>query len=223
MMERVSQCCHRRHPGTGEPGVLPQRSADEWPANTRPTIERAKKVLPQKAPRYRGARGPTTKTILSYHPNIPHPKASSSLHLFTSGYVDRFAEWKMIASQFKSSRSRCVETQSRKKIPCPPNPLTVSSMSTEAHFRPFRSYHAGGYICSTWFGSFVSQWLQLQNQKEGHLRANMGGLALYFLQYILFIEEIATERKLYTRTSVKNEERSQSSFVYLSGRRHTGG
>ncbi len=36
-------------------------SADDLPANTPPMMERASTVLPQKAPRYRGARGPTTK------------------------------------------------------------------------------------------------------------------------------------------------------------------
>ncbi len=55
------RCCHRRRPGTVEPGVLPQRSADEWPANTPPMMDRARAMLAQKAPRYRGARGPITK------------------------------------------------------------------------------------------------------------------------------------------------------------------
>ncbi len=60
-------------PGTGEPGVLPQRSADEWSANTPFMMERASTVLQQKAPRYRGARAPTTKIILSYIPTPTSP------------------------------------------------------------------------------------------------------------------------------------------------------
>ncbi len=42
-------------------GKLITTSAEYLPANTPPMMERARMVLPQKVPRYRGARGPTTQ------------------------------------------------------------------------------------------------------------------------------------------------------------------
>ncbi len=63
-----SRCCHRRRPGTGEPGVLRKRSyAVTFPPPTFPILR-----LPAAC-------------------------------IFYSGYVDRFAEWEMIATQFMSS------------------------------------------------------------------------------------------------------------------------